>query len=150
MIAGQYGQLGHDDLIRRSTPNHITSVSDKIFCQVSAGKKHTAALNELGHVYIWGSNEFGQLGIKVIGSSHHKQQSQIVNEGNLSSIKYGTKSFISQNNSPKEIQHSNKTLDLDVKSFPVSSNNNLTFAESSLNIISTVPSINIIENFKGN
>lgn len=44
---------------------------------MSAGRKHSAALTANGHVYTWGSNEYGQLGLRILGNVHSKKPSQI-------------------------------------------------------------------------
>src|SRR5690606_21663692 len=61
-----YGQLGDGTTTNRSTPTEITSrissaTGDKII-RVSLGYYHSAALTSNGRLFIWGRNDFGQLG----------------------------------------------------------------------------------------
>ncbi|XP_047145857.1 probable E3 ubiquitin-protein ligase HERC4 isoform X1 [Hydra vulgaris] len=62
------GQLGQSHEIQvSSVPRVIGELP--IIRQVSCGKQHTLALSADGHVFSWGSNEFGQVGIN---SKFHK------------------------------------------------------------------------------
>lgn len=74
---GQLGQLGHGDFLRQSLPIKVTNFEDRI-CQISCGKRHTAAVSQEGFLYTWGSNEYGQLGrlvntTKLILKKHNTQ-----------------------------------------------------------------------------
>ena len=64
--AGQFGQLGHGVLQRQNIPLKINGLDSVKVVQVSAGKRHSVALNEKGQVYVWGCNDFCQLGLKTI------------------------------------------------------------------------------------
>ena len=54
-----FGQLGLNDLISRSTPTQITTLSN--VQAISAGEMFSLAIGE-NHLYGWGCNESGQLG----------------------------------------------------------------------------------------
>lgn len=58
---GRYGQLGLISLVPSQNPNVIT-VDEPIFA-VSAGEGHTAVLTETFHLFIFGRNAYGQLGL---------------------------------------------------------------------------------------
>jgi len=62
---GQYGQLGHGDLVRQTVPTRVNAFAEsEVIKQISCGKKHTVALNQIGGVFVWGSNDCGQLGVE--------------------------------------------------------------------------------------
>ncbi len=54
------GQLGHGDLVTRSTPTKVSGFS--AIKNVSAGYSHTLIVAENGQVWSWGGNNYGQLG----------------------------------------------------------------------------------------
>jgi hypothetical protein len=58
---GQLGQLGHGDFLRQSLPLRVANLEENIV-QISAGKRHSAAVTAEGALLTWGSNEYGQLG----------------------------------------------------------------------------------------
>jgi alpha-tubulin suppressor-like RCC1 family protein len=61
---GAYGRLGHNDQDDRRTPTPITrdlfENAPAVF--ISAGKFHSAAISSDGNLWLWGWNEWGQLG----------------------------------------------------------------------------------------
>ena len=65
-----YGQLGDNTTTDRLAPTEITShfnlTEDETIIQVSLGsaldKNHSSALTSSGRIFMWGNNEFGQLG----------------------------------------------------------------------------------------
>jgi uncharacterized repeat protein (TIGR02543 family) len=62
----QYGYLGDGTSITRNVPTEITSnfslsTGEKII-SLSLGSTHSSALTSTGRVFMWGWNEFGQLG----------------------------------------------------------------------------------------
>ncbi len=69
----EYGEIGsnqcvgdYDDCIINS-PTMVPSITN--VKKITAGAYHTCALTELGDVYCWGSNEYGEIGV---GSNESK------------------------------------------------------------------------------
>ena len=56
------GQLGHGDMLYRNTPERVYVLSHIPIISVAAGHTHSVAIDSQGHVYTFGSNEFGKLG----------------------------------------------------------------------------------------
>nr|CAD1826419.1 unnamed protein product [Ananas comosus var. bracteatus] len=59
---GDKGRLGHGDREPRLVPACVAALSEPSFCQVACGHDVTMVLSTSGHVYMMGSNVFGQLG----------------------------------------------------------------------------------------
>ena len=57
------GQLGHGTYSQGTSPARVNLPSDTTPLAVSVGGLHTCALDNLGAVYCWGSNNQGQLGL---------------------------------------------------------------------------------------
>ncbi|BHF71548.1 RCC1 domain-containing protein 1 [Sparganum proliferum] len=57
------GQLGHGDLESRDTPEIISALQPVTVVSIACGLWHCACLSDVGDVYTWGSNEYGQLGL---------------------------------------------------------------------------------------
>uniref|UniRef100_A0A914XDK0 Uncharacterized protein n=1 Tax=Plectus sambesii TaxID=2011161 RepID=A0A914XDK0_9BILA len=55
------GQLGHGDFIDRREPSRVDRLSDANVVKIVAGDEHTAVLTATGEVFVWGSNNGGQL-----------------------------------------------------------------------------------------
>ncbi|KAK6104766.1 Regulator of chromosome condensation (RCC1) repeat family protein [Brugia pahangi] len=62
MGIGSRGVLGHANLRCEQHPKQVECLSPLRVTQVACGKWHSAALTEDGDVYLWGWNNFGQLG----------------------------------------------------------------------------------------
>lgn len=61
---GKYGKLGHGNEKSLKVPKILNGTLCGILIkQISTGQDHSAALSSDGTVYIWGSNQFGQLGL---------------------------------------------------------------------------------------
>ena len=61
--SGLYGQLGHGDRYTRFEPTMVSALARVNVTGAAAGTRHTVAVCDLGEVYAWGSNEFGELGV---------------------------------------------------------------------------------------
>lgn len=62
------GQLGDDRLVHSTTPIPVSGGDvPAVFASISAGFRHTCALNSAGAAFCWGSNDFGQLGVGSVG-----------------------------------------------------------------------------------
>ena len=57
------GQLGLGDRRDRHAPTVVDALWALPVVQLAAGDAHSAALTTNGHMFIWGSNHFGQLGL---------------------------------------------------------------------------------------
>ncbi|EGD77865.1 ITCH protein [Salpingoeca rosetta] len=57
------GQLGVGDTTARFRPTLVRFLDGKQVCHVTAGDFHTLARTRTGHLYAWGSNQWGQLGL---------------------------------------------------------------------------------------
>jgi len=61
---GVFGQLGHGDRVTQWTPRLVRALRGVNVTSVSVGARHTVAVCDMGEVYVWGSNEFGELGLE--------------------------------------------------------------------------------------
>ena len=59
--ANHAGQLGDGTHVRRTQPIAVTGLSD-VVTRIAAGRNHSLALTADGRVWVWGSNNHGQLG----------------------------------------------------------------------------------------
>lgn len=75
-IANQYGQLGIGNVIRVNQPFNVSCFTEYniAIIDISCGKKHTLALSDQGVIFSWGSNEFGQLGLEVLGTTQQQRK----------------------------------------------------------------------------
>lgn len=98
--AGQFGQLGHGDLLRQNLPNKIVTLESHKIVQVSAGRRHSVALDDKGRIFVWGCNDLCQLGLKTLGGNNYlKKRSQMFPEAKPGGSVLTT---ISDSTSPKE------------------------------------------------
>ena len=61
MGSNQYGQIGLGSIPNTYSPLKIESLSKEQISDLSSGPFHAAAITAMGSVYIFGSNEHGQL-----------------------------------------------------------------------------------------
>ena len=60
---GDHGVHGHEHHFDQPVPLILQSIHGHDFRQVACGASHTVALTAQGHIYAWGMNEHGQLGL---------------------------------------------------------------------------------------
>ncbi|KUF97957.1 hypothetical protein AM588_10010424 [Phytophthora nicotianae] len=68
---GTLGQLGHGPVVKSGirnayeelTPKLVEALEGKAIAQVEFGASHSAAIDEDGRLYVWGSNEYSKLGL---------------------------------------------------------------------------------------
>ncbi len=93
-----YGQVGDNTILTRSTPRQEFSASTN-WKQVSTGVSHTAAVKTNGTLWVWGSNTNGQIGDNTSGTTHRSTPRQeftagtnwkqvACSSGSTSAIKY--------------------------------------------------------------
>ncbi|XP_015840693.1 probable E3 ubiquitin-protein ligase HERC4 isoform X2 [Tribolium castaneum] len=62
-----YGQLGHQlGGTLQIVPKLIKSLAKYQVVQIAAGQRHSVALTNAGEIFVWGANDFGQLGLGTI------------------------------------------------------------------------------------
>jgi alpha-tubulin suppressor-like RCC1 family protein len=61
--SGEKGRLGHEDSSDRLKPTLVKGLHGHKIMKVAMGALHTLALDENGHVWVFGSSEHGQLGL---------------------------------------------------------------------------------------
>jgi Regulator of chromosome condensation (RCC1) repeat len=64
------GQLGLSDRRDRHSPTLVDALWALPVAQLAAGDAHSAALTSSGHMFVWGSNHRGQLGLVREGDPH--------------------------------------------------------------------------------
>jgi alpha-tubulin suppressor-like RCC1 family protein len=60
-----YGQLGDNTVVNKSSPVQTTAGGTN-WRQVSGGSRHTAAVKTDGTLWLWGRNQYGQLGDNTV------------------------------------------------------------------------------------
>ena len=69
--SNESGQLGHEkegwNTKTNFDPNLVSDLDGKRVIQVACGHSHTLALTDVGCVYSWGCNKFGQVGQSNVG-----------------------------------------------------------------------------------
>ena len=84
--ANSYGQLGDGTNTQRTTPTEITSnfslEAEEIIESISLGSSHSAVLTSLNNIFIWGYNDYGQLGDS--STTHKNLPVNILDAFNLS------------------------------------------------------------------
>ncbi|XP_069687800.1 RCC1 and BTB domain-containing protein 1-like [Periplaneta americana] len=56
------GQLGLGNNINQLNPCRVTNLQSIVITKVVCGYAHTMALSDIGALYVWGANSYGQLG----------------------------------------------------------------------------------------
>ncbi|MDI7184828.1 chromosome condensation regulator [Leptospira santarosai] len=83
------GQLGNGEVnlnVNSFSTNPVAVVNLRDVIQVIAGSEHSAALTENGEVYVWGKNQYGNLGNGRLSAANTVQSTPVKVEG-LSGIK---------------------------------------------------------------
>ncbi|KXJ19610.1 ultraviolet-B receptor UVR8 [Exaiptasia diaphana] len=57
-----YGQLGVSDIASTAKPVCVSALSDHLIAKVACGDDHSAAVADFGALWLWGCNEYGQVG----------------------------------------------------------------------------------------
>eukprot|EP01041_Mallomonas_annulata_P008279 gene8279-17035_t len=60
---GRYGMLGHGDDMSCQIPRQVLSLERLRIKKMAVGEFHVAAITDIGHLYCWGRNHMGQLGL---------------------------------------------------------------------------------------
>jgi len=63
------GQIGSGSKKKALRPFHVEGFNGEKIEAIACGYYHSMALTERGNVYSWGSNKYGQLGLKISNSS---------------------------------------------------------------------------------
>jgi RCC1 and BTB domain-containing protein len=59
----EYGQVGNRSYSKQLIPQKVNGFNDEKVVMISCGSHHSMALTESGHVFSWGLNACGQLGL---------------------------------------------------------------------------------------
>eukprot|EP01124_Arcella_intermedia_P017449 TRINITY_DN24204_c0_g1_i1.p1 TRINITY_DN24204_c0_g1~~TRINITY_DN24204_c0_g1_i1.p1 ORF type:complete len:431 (+),score=66.86 TRINITY_DN24204_c0_g1_i1:89-1381(+) len=70
------GQLGLENIPQRAETPRVIPLPEPVM-KVSAGLRHSLAVSIAGHLYAWGDNSHGQLGLKDCHSSHSPKKLDI-------------------------------------------------------------------------
>lgn len=60
---GSYGRLGHGHLNPLQTPTIVLALSELFITTINCGFAFTSAITKEGHLYSWGANDNGRLGL---------------------------------------------------------------------------------------
>jgi alpha-tubulin suppressor-like RCC1 family protein len=74
------GQIGNGCNKIQSIPIKVKGFNNERVVMISCGWRHSMALTECGHVYSWGWNEFGQLGIGNTVKSNEPKFVAVIDE----------------------------------------------------------------------
>jgi alpha-tubulin suppressor-like RCC1 family protein len=61
---GEYGRLGTGSTDDALVPAPLDSLVDENVVQIAAGSSHSLALTRSGKLFVWGRNDYGQLGFE--------------------------------------------------------------------------------------
>jgi E3 ubiquitin-protein ligase HERC4 len=76
----RFGQLGNGRNDNQLKPIKVKGFNNERVVMISCGECHSMALTECGHVYSWGSNYYGQLGIGNIVKSNEPKFVEVIGE----------------------------------------------------------------------
>jgi alpha-tubulin suppressor-like RCC1 family protein len=74
------GQIGNGCNIDQLIPIKVKGFNNERVVMISCGRNHSMALTECGHVYSWGNNESGQLGIGNTVDSNEPKFVAVIDE----------------------------------------------------------------------
>ena len=60
---GGFGRLGHGTDEKESAPRMIEELAEEKIITLSLGVFHSLAVSKQGHIYAWGQNKYGKLGV---------------------------------------------------------------------------------------
>jgi hypothetical protein len=78
--ANDFGQIGNGCNDDQSIPIKVKGFNNERVVMISCGYLHSMALTECGHVYSWGYNKFGQLGIGNTENSNEPKFVAVIDE----------------------------------------------------------------------
>ena len=61
---GEYGRLGTGSTVDSLEPAPLETLVEEDIIQIAAGSSHTLALSKSGKLFVWGRNDYGQLGFE--------------------------------------------------------------------------------------
>ncbi|MCI8404291.1 MAG: DNRLRE domain-containing protein [Clostridia bacterium] len=79
-------QLGHKDGSVNETPRTVRFVRDMTIVDIAAGGWFSLALDDIGGVWSWGDNKYGQLGLGKTGECFEDPQAVLANDENKGNV----------------------------------------------------------------
>jgi alpha-tubulin suppressor-like RCC1 family protein/tRNA A-37 threonylcarbamoyl transferase component Bud32 len=76
----KFGQIGNGCNVNQLIPIKLKSFNNERVVMISSGSCHSMALTECGHVYSWGNNKYGQLGIGNTLNSNEPKFVAVIDE----------------------------------------------------------------------
>jgi alpha-tubulin suppressor-like RCC1 family protein len=75
-----FGQIGNGCNSNQLIPIKVNGFNNERVVMISCGWRHSMALTECGHVYSWGYNYYGQLGIENTVLSNEPKFVAVIDE----------------------------------------------------------------------